>query len=134
MQTWLGAFTNYLKSNGVLKNPLATFCGNRFNILFYDAGAVYYLSPSIKSFFTQVWQMPNQLLKAIMTDIGVSKYLSGCRALGLVNKIITAPLWRVMESDSRDTSILDMNRRFETLLACLVLRCVCPFGGRGYFV
>ena len=112
-------FTNYLRSTGVLKNPLATFRGNRFNILFYDAGVVYYLSPLIKSFFTQVWQTPNQLLKAIMTDIEVSEYLAGCRALGLVNKIITAPLWRVMESDSRDTSILDMNRRFETLLACL---------------
>ena len=52
-----------------------------------------------------------------MTDIETPEYLAGCKALGLVNKVITAPLWRVMES--RDTSILDMNMRFETLLACL---------------
>ena len=64
-----------------------------------------------------MWQTPNQLLNAIMTDIEVPEYLAGCRALGLVNKIITAPLWQVMEL--RDTSILDMNWQFETLLTCL---------------
>ena len=83
-------FTNYLKSNGVLKNPLATFRGNRFNILFHDAGVVYHLS---SFFFTQVWQTPNQLLKAVMIDIETCEYLAGCRALGLVNKVITALLW-----------------------------------------
>ena len=57
-----------------LSNQLATFRGNRFNILFYDAGV---LSPLIKSFFTQVWPTPNQLLKAIMTDIEVPEYLAG---------------------------------------------------------
>ena len=121
MQTWLRAkwgtyayqpFTSYLKSNKVLKNPLATFRGDIFNILFYNAGVVYYLSPLI-NFFTQVWQTPDQLLKAIMTDIEVPEYLAGCRVVDLVNKIITAPLWGVM-----DTSILDMNGRFKMLLAC----------------
>ena len=93
---------NYLKSNGTLKNPLATFHGNRFNILFYDAGVVYYLSPIIKSFFTQVWQTSNQLLKAVMVDIETPEYLAGCKALGLLNKVIIGPLWRVMESRDID--------------------------------
>ena len=31
-------FSAFLKSNGVRRNPLATFRGNRFNIVFYDAG------------------------------------------------------------------------------------------------
>ena len=31
-------FTTFLKSNNILRNSLAPFRGNRFNILFYDAG------------------------------------------------------------------------------------------------
>ena len=31
--------------------PLASFRGNRFNILFYDADALYHLQRAIKDFF-----------------------------------------------------------------------------------
>ena len=48
------SFTAYLLSNNIPKNPLASFRGNRFNILFYDAGAVYHISPLIEKFFTEV--------------------------------------------------------------------------------
>ena len=37
-------FTAYLKQNGVPRNPLATFQGNHFNIVFYDAGAHFSIS------------------------------------------------------------------------------------------
>ena len=43
-------FTAFLRSNEIAKNPLAPFRGNRFNILFYDAGVVYYLAPLISKF------------------------------------------------------------------------------------
>ena len=36
-------FTSFLASKGVKKNPLVSFRGNRFNIVFYDAGALCYL-------------------------------------------------------------------------------------------
>ena len=65
----------------------------------------------------QVWQTPNQLLKAVLADLRVPEHLAGCRALGLINKFVTGPLWRVLESKS--ISILDMNERFQTLLSCL---------------
>ena len=52
-------FTAYLSSNNLPKNALASFKGN---ILFYDAGVVYHISPLIEKFFTEV-QSPNQLLK-----------------------------------------------------------------------
>ena len=41
-------------------------------------------------------------------------YIARCRALGLINKIITGPLWRVLESP--DVSILEMNSYFNTLV------------------
>ena len=49
------SFTTYLLSNNITKNPLLSFRGNRFNILFYDAGALYYISPFIEKFFTEVY-------------------------------------------------------------------------------
>ena len=90
------AFTSYLSSNGIKRNPLASFRDNRFNILFYDAGVLYYISDLIKS-FKDVWQTPNQLLRAVYSDIQVPEFLAGCRALGLVNKIVTGPFWCVLE-------------------------------------
>ena len=109
-------FTAFLRSNMIGKNPLASFRGNRFNILFYDAGVVYYLAPLISKFLTDVWQTPNNLLRAVLADIKVPEFLAGCKALGLINKIVTGPLWRVIES--KDVSILDMNSRYRRLLEC----------------
>ena len=48
------AFTTFLVSNGVFRNPLASFKGNRFNILFYDAGALFYIKELVKKFFIDV--------------------------------------------------------------------------------
>ena len=84
---------------------------------FYDVGAVYYLSLLIKKFFTEVWQTLNQLLKAVLTDVQVLEYIAGCKALGLVNKIIPGPLWLVLES--QEISILSMNEKFCHLKSCL---------------
>jgi len=71
----------------------------------------------IEKFFTEVWQTPNQLLRAVLADIKVPEYKAGCKALGVINKIITGPLWRVLES--RDISILKMNEKFCHLKSCL---------------
>ena len=68
--------------------------------MFYDAGAVYHISPLIETSFTEVWQM---------SDVKVPEYQAGCKALGLINKMITGPLWCVLES--QDISILDMNEK-----------------------
>ena len=110
-------FTTFLKANGISRNPLAPFRGNRFNILFYDAGVIYFISSLIKKFLTEVWQTPNKLLRAVLADVQVPEFIAGCKALGLINKIITGPLWRVIES--KDLSILDMNCRYQLLVDCL---------------
>ena len=110
-------FTAFLKSNGVCRNPLASFRGNRFNIVFYDAGALFYIAPLVQQFFKEVWQTPNQLLKAVLADLSVHEYVAGCKALGIINKAVTGPLWRVLEC--KEITILDMNQRFKTLLSCL---------------
>ena len=112
-------FTSFLSSNGIKWNPLASFRGNRFNILFYDAGAVFYISDLVIKFFKEVWQTPNQLLRAVLSDIQVPEHLAGCKALGLVNKVVTCPLWRILETS--DISILEMNEYFQMLVTHLDL-------------
>ena len=64
-----------------------------------------------------MWQTPNQLLKAVSADLSVREYIAGCKALGIINKVITGPLWRVLEC--KEVTILDMNQLFRTLLSCL---------------
>ena len=71
----------------------------------------------MKTFFCEAWQTPNQLLRAVLCDIQVLEYLAGCRTLGLINKAITGPLWRILESP--DISILDMNEYMQMLIAHL---------------
>jgi len=40
-------FISFLKSKGVKRNPLMSFCGNCFNIIFYDAGTLYCIAKHV---------------------------------------------------------------------------------------
>ena len=92
-------FTSYLKRNGIAKNPLIHFRGNRFNIIFANGARVYSLHNHITDFLKNVWGTPNHLLKAVLEDATNDNYIAGCKALGLIDKLITGPLWRILESD-----------------------------------
>ena len=87
-----------------------TFKGNRFNILFGDAGLVHYYSQYTKGFLENVHGTPNGLLKSILLDLKVEDFLAGAKALGLIEKLITTPLWRVTEST--ECHIMDMNSHY----------------------
>ena len=110
-------FTTFLATNGIKKNPLVSFQGKRFNIVFYDAGALYYISDQVVRFCIEVWQTPNQLLKAVHSVIKVPEVVAGYRALGLINKVITSPLCRALESDN--VTISEMNTYFDVSITKL---------------
>ena len=57
-------------------------------------------------FLTKVWGPQNNLLKSVLDDANNEFYISGCRALGLIDKFITGPLWKLLESNLH---ILDMS-------------------------
>lgn len=97
------------------KVPLASFRGNRFNIIFFDAGILYYLKLAIHDFFVTGLSTGNQLLKAVEADSNVAEYWAACRALGLINKFVTGPFWRLLESD---TPILEMNAKYQHMVTC----------------
>ena len=105
-------FSEFVRQLGE-KNRLVSFRGNRFNILFLDGGLVYFHASHIIEFLNNVHgSRSNSLLLAISRDCSVSPFLAGCRALGLLDKLVTAPLWRIIESKGH---ILDMNTHYETL-------------------
>jgi len=78
----------------------------------------------VKTFFCEAWQTTNQMLRAVLCDIQVLEYLAGCRALGLINKAITGPLWHILETP--DISILDMNEYMQMLIAHLICGLLMP--------
>ena len=104
-------FRSYLKQEGIFKIPLAQFVGNCFNILFYDAAGVYYLKDHIIQFIESIHgTQANRLLQSVLKDIKNTAFISGCRALGLIDKIVTGPLWRKLEESS--ISVLDMGSTY----------------------
>lgn len=109
------SLADYVKAQGVDSIPLAPFLGNRFNIIFHNGGGVFYLYEHLKPFFE--WTKDeNKLLKAVHYDLEVASFLAGCRALGLINKFVTGPLWRVLAK--KDVSFLDMSEQYQKLLKC----------------
>ncbi|XP_065646071.1 uncharacterized protein LOC136076670 [Hydra vulgaris] len=102
----VGYFNSFLNGKGEDRCMFASFLGNRFNILFYNGAALYYHSKSIKEFLCQ-WPNPNNLLKAVKEDISNILFLAESRALGIFDKLITGPLWRLIEEKK---NILSMNK------------------------
>ena len=109
-------FSSFLKQKGIQRVPLVHFKGNRFNIIFIDGGRVFFLRPYIIEFLTKQLGAPNRLLQAVLADAKENLYYAGCKALGLMNKFVTSPLWRILESDIH---IFGMNEHYTKLLQFL---------------
>ena len=103
--------TNISQKN--VKNNIIQFKHNRFNMMFLVAAAVYYHLKDIKYFLDHVHGTSNDLLKAVALDVKETVYLAGANMLGLISKLITGPLWRLIEVEGH---ILDMNRHYNNLV------------------
>ena len=62
--------------------------------------------------FLSSWGTPNRLLQAVLEDITNPVNIAGCKALGLIDKHVTGPLWRLLESD---VHVLDVPQHYATL-------------------
>ena len=94
-----GPFCAYLSQKGEV-NILEEFLHNRFNIVFYNSEAVFYLKDYIVDFLENVHGTSTTLHEAVLLDAKDHWCLAGAKALGILSKLITAPLWRVLEDDS----------------------------------
>ena len=97
-------FKSFLKGKSK-ELEIVSFRGNRFNILFYDAGALYYHWDDLYELLTS-WPSPNRLLLAMKEDMDNEVHKAGVRSLGIIDKLITGPFWRLIEKKG---SILEMN-------------------------
>ena len=108
-------FQDFLRDKPKSAN-FVKFKGNRFNVLFVDGEMTYYLANEIVEFLEDVYGPPNKLnklLQAIRLDIKEPLILACSRVLGLISKLVTAPLWRLLERDS--IHILEMNDKYHKL-------------------
>ena len=104
-------FMAYLKRKNISKNPLIHFRGNRFNVIFANGARIYYLHKHIADFLKS-WGTPNRLLQAVLEDINNDINIAGSKALGLIDKLITGPLWRVLESG---VHVMDIPQHYANL-------------------
>ena len=92
-------FRTYLRQRGITKIPLASFVGNRFNILFYDAAGVFYLKSHMLEYLTNYHGTSlNRLLQAVLKDLKSPLLIAGCKALGNIDKLLTGPFWRYLQA------------------------------------
>ena len=104
-------FRTFLRHNGIDRLPLAAFRGNRFNIIFYDAAGVYFLKSFMVEYLSQHHGTSlNRLLQAVLTDLQSDTNIAGCKALGIIDKIVTGPFWRQLKTST--VSILDMSEAY----------------------
>ena len=121
-----GEFRNFgplkqkVSESGLTSIPIVPFRGNRFNIIFFNGGFVYFLHKEIITFLEGQPQL-NRLLRAVLEDIKEPLYIGGCKALGLMSKLLLGPLWRVIENN--EVGILEMGPFIRDVLDKLESAC-----------
>ncbi len=111
-------WTVFKRKTGLDKTYFSSFRGNRFNVIFLFGGRTYFLTNKIQDFLTQ-HGTSNGLLKALKGDIMEPFCIAGCKVLGIINKTISAPLWRQTEKKGH---ILEMCKTY-TGLVDFLLKC-----------
>ena len=80
-------------------------------MLFYNGEILYYLHDHLQHFFDTL-RDDNKFLKVAHSDLQIQSYLCGCRALGVINKFVTGPLWRLFGSGIH---MLDLNEQYQKM-------------------
>ena len=89
-------FEIFMDEQDICHFPIYQFLGNRFNIAFLNDAGIYYLFDYLVDFFNKI-ELDNKLLPEVHWDLKALTYIAGCHALGLIEKQITGPLWKIME-------------------------------------
>lgn len=96
------------------KNNFISFRRNRFNIIFLMGEISFYHRNHVVDFLQNVHGANNFLQKATLSLCRSNLVMAECKVLGLISKLITAPLWRLIEKSDRH--VLEMNAYYEKLL------------------
>ena len=94
----------FLKEHKMQTSPLQPYEGNRFNILFVNASYIYFLKDQLLEFLGNLDLTNSRLLNAVKKDLQTPYFIAGCKALGLISKFITTPLWKTLENEELNIS------------------------------
>ena len=89
-----------LRENKCQSIPLERCRGNRFNILFRNAGVVFFLNDKLGRLLEL--EHSNRLLQAVKHDLGIA---AGCKALGLISELVTVPLWEIIKNENMTITV-----------------------------
>ena len=101
-------FAVHLRNSPVI---LASFYRNRFNILLWNVACVLFHQRHFMSYLN-IYGTPNNLLLAVQEDLNEIKNIASCRALGIIDKLVTSPYWQKCETVE---NILDLNPVIEEI-------------------
>ena len=106
------SFSTFMKETNQMDTlPLYPFLGNRFNILFLNGAGVFYLYPFLVDFLNNL-SLDNKLMSAVYHDLQVLHFRVACQALGLIDKYVTGPLWRMMV---KEKEVLNMSKHYQKM-------------------
>lgn len=109
------AFQHYLKRERIMMPKLANFKGNRFNILFYNAGVAFLVRKIVQE-FVKATGGDRRLNQSIADDLAEVVFIAELKVLGLIGKTITSPFWRVLEEKGHISALSEV---YEKLLVWL---------------
>ena len=85
--------------------------GNWFNILFLNGAGGFYLFSYLEEFLNNV-SLENKLKSLVFPDLQVLTFKVACQALGLIGKLVSGPLWRMMV---KEKEVLSMSTHYQGL-------------------
>ena len=108
----------FLYLSATQRNKQASFVGNRFNILFYDAAGVFYLKSHVTEYLSNFHggTLNNRLLQAVLKDLKAPYFVAGCKAMGIIDKLVTGPFWRYLQFSS--VSVLNVSDMYTKTRDC----------------
>ena len=106
------SFATFIKETNEMDNlPLYPFLGNRFKIPFLNGAGVFYFYPFLVDFFKNL-SLDIKLMSEVYHDLQISHFRVACQALGLIDKYVTQPLWRVMV---KEKEVLNISKYYQKM-------------------
>ena len=103
------SFATFIKETTEMDNlPLYPFLGNRFKIPFLNGAGVFYFYPFLVDFLKNS-SLDIKLMSEEYHDLQVLHFRVACQALGLIDKYVTQPLWRMMV---KEKEVLNMSKHY----------------------
>lgn len=85
----------FLEKKGI-QNKIVSFLHHRFNVYFVLGGAVYFHRYHLKELLVSL-EGENFLQTSVLADIETKLFLASFRALGIINKLVTGPVYRKLK-------------------------------------